>query len=127
MITGLHHIAIICSDYNKSKHFYHEILGFEIIAENYRAARNSWKLDLRVNAYTAIELFSLEDAPPRLSYPEGRGLRHICFSVKDLDTTIKKLSALGITFEAIRTDEYTGKRFVFFADPDDLPIELYEQ
>lgn len=127
MITGVNHIAIICSDYNKSKHFYHEILGFEIIAENYRATRNSWKLDLRVNAQTAIELFSFEDAPPRLSYPEGRGLRHICFSVTNLDATIKKLSALGITFEAIRIDEYTGKRFVFFADPDDLPIELYEQ
>lgn len=127
MITGVHHIAIICSDYHKSKHFYHEILGFEIIAENYRAARNSWKLDLRVNEHTAIELFSFEDAPPRLSYPEASGLRHICFSVKDLDATIKKLSALGVTFEAIRIDEYTGKRFVFFADPDDLPIELYEQ
>lgn len=126
MITGINHIAIICSDYNKSKHFYHTILGFEIIAENYRSERDSWKLDLRVNADTAIELFSFPNVPERPSYPEARGLRHLCFSVDQLDETIKSLEQKGIVFEPVRTDIYTQKRFVFFADPDGLPIELYE-
>lgn len=126
MITGINHIAIICSDYNKSKHFYHTILGFEIIAENYRSERDSWKLDLRVNANSAIELFSFPNAPERPSYPEARGLRHLCFSVDHLDETIKALEQKGIVFELVRKDIYTQKRFVFFADPDGLPIELYE-
>ena len=126
MITGINHIAIICSDYNKSKHFYHTILGFEIIAENYRSERDQWKLDLRVNADTAIELFSFPNVPERPSYPEARGLRHLCFSVDQLDETIKSLEQKGIVFEPVRTDIYTQKRFVFFTDPDGLPIELYE-
>ncbi len=126
MIKGIHHIAIICSDYNRSKYFYSQILGFEIIAENYREFRNSYKLDLKVDANTAIELFSFPGAPPRKSYPEACGLRHLCFAVDDLDETIKTLSQKGIVFEQIRIDEYTNKRFVFFNDPDGLPIELYE-
>lgn len=126
MITGIHHIAIICSDYRRSRTFYTEVLGFEILAENYREERNSYKLDLKVNEDTAIELFTFPDAPPRSSYPESRGLRHICFAVDDLDKTMLELSQKGITFQEIRTDEYTHKRFVFFSDPDELPIELYE-
>ena len=126
MIKGIHHIAIICSDYMRSKYFYTEVLGFEIIAENYRENRNSYKLDLKVDENTAIELFSFPDAPPRNSYPEAHGLRHLCFAVDDLDETIKTLSLKGIVFQEIRIDEYTQKRFVFFEDPDGLPIELYE-
>jgi glyoxylase I family protein len=126
MITGIHHIAIICSDYAVSKHFYHTILGFEIVGEHFRAERNSWKLDLKVSAFLQIELFSFPNAPERPSYPEALGLRHLCFSVADLDKAITHLNENGISTEPIRVDEYTGKRFVFFADPDKLPIELYE-
>lgn len=106
--------------------FYSVILGFPVVAENYRAERQSWKLDLRVNAQTQIEIFSFPGAPARLSRPEALGLRHISFAVDDLDATIDKLSAAGIIFEPVRTDEFTDQRFVFFADPDGLPIELYE-
>ena len=126
MITGIHHIAIICSDYAASKHFYHTILGFEIVGEHFRAARNSWKLDLKVSGSQQIELFSFPNAPERPSYPEALGLRHLCFSVADLDKAVTHLNENGISTEPIRVDEYTGKRFVFFADPDKLPIELYE-
>jgi len=127
MIKGVHHIAIICSDYARSKAFYTEILGLEILAENYRKNRNSYKLDLKVDENTAIELFSFPNAPPRSSFPEACGLRHLCFVVDDLEKTIKTLSQKGILFEEIRIDEYTQKHFVFFADPDGLPIELYER
>ncbi len=126
MIKGIHHIAIICSDYERSKRFYHEQLSLPIIAENYRVDRNSWKLDLRVNAFEAIELFSFENAPERPSYPEAKGLRHLCFAVEDVEAAVTKFSSKGIVFETIRIDEYTGKKFVFFCDPDGLPIELYE-
>ncbi len=126
MIKGIHHIAIICSDYVRSKAFYTEKLGFGILAENFREDRNSYKLDLKVDEKTAIELFSFPDAPPRNSYPEACGLRHLCFAVDDLDETIKTLSLKGIVFQEIRIDEYTKQRFVFFSDPDGLPIELYE-
>ena len=127
MINSIHHIAIICSDYTFSKHFYSEVLGFKILAENYRADKNSWKLDLQINDQTNIELFSFINSPERLSYPEAVGLRHICFSVEDLEEVIKKLKLKGIVFEEIRIDEYTDKKFVFFEDPDGLPIELYEK
>lgn len=126
MIKGIHHIAIICSNYQVSKHFYNHILGFEIIAENYRKETNSWKLDLRVNNVIQIELFCFPDAPERPSYPEAAGLRHVCFGVTKLDDLMMVLASKGVVFEPIRTDVYTGKRFVFFADPDKLPIELYE-
>lgn len=125
MIKGIHHIAIICTDYHRSKDFYTRILGFEIIAENYRAARDSWKLDLRVDAHTAIELFSFPFPPPRPSHPEAAGLRHIAFGVDDIDGMIAHLQAHDIPCEPMRIDAFTGRRFTFFADPDGLPIELY--
>jgi glyoxylase I family protein len=126
MIKAIHHIAIICSDYEKSKHFYAEVLGFPIIRETYRAERHSYKLDLQVSDMVAIELFSFPDPPPRPSRPEACGLRHLAFAVIDLDATITELQAKGIELEPIRLDELTHKRFVFFRDPDGLPLELYE-
>lgn len=125
-ISGLHHVAVICSDYPTSKQFYTEILGLRIVSEIYRAERDSWKLDLEIPGGTQIEVFSFPGAPPRPSYPEARGLRHIAFLVDDLDNEVASLVAKDIPVEEIRRDELTGKRFTFFADPDGLPIELYE-
>ncbi|MCE3295027.1 MAG: hypothetical protein K0R65_741 [Crocinitomicaceae bacterium] len=127
MLNKLHHIAIICSDYERSKRFYTQILGLEILREAYREERNSWKLDLALNGNYIIELFSFPDPPGRLSQPEGTGLRHLAFEVENLEKEIARLQKSGISCEAIRTDEFTGKRFTFFADPDELPVELYEQ
>lgn len=126
LLKGLHHIAIICSDYQKSKHFYTTILGFSIIQEVYREERQSYKLDLALNGEYIIELFSFPNPPNRLSQPEANGLRHIAFRVDDIETVIKHLSLHSIITEPIRVDEFTGKKFTFFSDPDDLPIELYE-
>lgn len=126
MITGLHHIAIICSDYARSKDFYTRILGFEIIAEHYRAERDSYKLDLVHASQVRIELFSFKHPPERPSYPEACGLRHLAFSTENIEAAIARLQALGVSCEPVRTDIYTGKKFTFFADPDLLPIELYE-
>jgi len=126
MIQAIHHVAIICSDYAQSKHFYTQILGFEIIEETYRAERNSYKLDLRVGKQGQIELFSFPNAPDRPSYPEAQGLRHLAFAVEDLDSQVDKLNNAGITTEPVRVDEITNKRFTFFQDPDNLPLELYE-
>jgi len=126
-VSGLHHIAIICSNYPVSKRFYTEILGFEILSEFHRAERDSYKLDLQIPGGTQIELFSFPAAPERLTYPESRGLRHLAFTVRDLDGEVAGLTAGGVTVEEIRVDELTGKRFTFFADPDGLPIELYEE
>lgn len=125
-INKLHHIAIICSDYTQSLKFYTEVLGFEIIKENYRATRQSYKTDLALNGEYLIELFSFPDAPSRPSYPEARGLRHIAFEVNNLEEALYELETKSIPHEDIRTDEYTGKRFAFFEDPDHLPIEFYE-
>jgi glyoxylase I family protein len=125
--TGFHHVAVICSDYEKSKRFYVDILGFEVIRETYRAARNSYKLDLRVGEKDAIELFSFPDPPVRSSRPEACGLRHLAFEVEDIDATVAYLQAQGIQPEPIRLDELTGKRFTFFSDPDQLPLEIYER
>lgn len=125
-LEAVHHIAIICSDYEQSKRFYTEILGFQIDREVFREARGSYKLDLSLNGQYLIELFSFPSPPPRVSRPEACGLRHIAFKVSDIETAIAALNAQGIEPEPIRTDEFTGKRFTFFADPDDLPIELYE-
>lgn len=122
---GFHHVAIICSDYDRSKHFYTQILGFPIIQETFRAERNSYKLDLRVGQ-GAIELFSFPDPPDRPSRPEACGLRHLAFAVADLDQTVAELQSKGVELEPIRLDELTGKRFTFFKDPDNLPLELYE-
>ena len=125
-IVSVHHIAIICSDYNKSKSFYTDVLGFTIIREVYRKERDSYKLDLALNNHYTIELFSFPTPPVRVSRPEACGLRHIAFAVNDLDTTVLALQSKDVSVEPIRVDEYTGKRFTFIADPDDLPIEFYE-
>ena len=126
MFNRIHHIAIICSDYEISKGFYVDKLGFTILAEIYRAERKSYKLDLAVNGLYQIELFSFENPPARPSRPEAQGLRHLAFEVDDIEVEIMRLNATGITTEPIRVDEFTGKRFTFFADPDGLPLELYE-
>ncbi len=126
MLQSIHHIAIICSDYERSKHFYTHILGLEVVREVYRAERNSYKLDLAVNGVYQIELFSFPNPPARPSRPEAQGLRHLAFAVTDLEAAIAQLTAEGVETEPIRTDEWTSRRFTFFADPDDLPIELYE-
>lgn len=127
MLKSVHHIAIICSDYQKSKAFYTQILGCEILAENYREERSSYKLDLMLNGVYCIELFSFPDPPKRVSRPEASGLRHLAFSVENLDGAIAKLAGKGVVCEPVRIDEFTGKRFTFFSDPDGLPIELVEQ
>ena len=124
--VGVHHIAIICSDYDRSKHFYVNVLGFPIIREVYRAARQSYKLDLQVGNHTQLELFSFPQPPQRLQFPEACGLRHLAFAVPDLDEAIADLTAKGIEIEPVRIDELTDKRFTFFKDPDNLPLELYE-
>lgn len=126
ILHSLHHIAIICSDYERSKKFYTEMLGFTIIQEVYRAERASFKLDLALNGTYLIELFSFPDPPHRVSRPEARGLRHLAFAVKNIEESIAHLIKSGVNPEPIRVDENTGKRFTFFSDPDDLPIELYE-
>lgn len=125
-INRIHHIAIICSDYQTSKQFYTAILGFEVEREVFREARNSWKLDLKVAGKYQIELFSFPDPAPRPSRPEAAGLRHLAFEVSDLDKAILFLSTKNVQTEPVRVDEFTGKRFTFFADPDGLPLELYE-
>lgn len=125
-LHSLHHIAIICSDYEQSKTFYTKILGFTIIQEVYRAERDSYKLDLALNGTYLIELFSFPDPPKRVSRPEACGLRHLAFAVENIDESIAFLVKSGVSPEPIRTDENTEKRFTFFADPDDLPIELYQ-
>ena len=126
-IEKFHHVAIICSDYERSKHFYVEILSFPIIQETFRAERNSYKLDLRVGDRDQIELFSFPEPPPRPSRPEAQGLRHLAFSVADLEQTVAHLTSQGVAVEESRLDYLTGKRFAFFQDPDGLPLELYER
>ncbi|WP_029284936.1 VOC family protein [Pedobacter sp. R20-19] len=126
MFNRIHHIAIICSDYERSKKFYVNKLGFTILAEVYREERKSYKLDLAVNGLYQIELFSFENPPARPSRPEAQGLRHLAFEVDDIEKEINRLSDAGIITEPVRIDEFTGKRFTFFSDPDGLPLELYE-
>lgn len=125
-LQAVHHVAIICSDYQRSKNFYINILGCRMIAEHYREERKSYKLDLAINDRYCIELFSFPDPPPRVSRPEAAGLRHLAFAVGKLEPAIQWLNDNGIQTEPIRTDEFTQKRFIFFSDPDDLPLELYE-
>ncbi|ADF52221.1 MAG: VOC family protein [Zunongwangia sp.] len=127
MLKSVHHIAIICSDYPASKKFYSEILELEIIREVYRKERDSYKLDLALNGEYIIELFSFPNSPKRPSHPEALGLRHLAFAVDDLANMILKLNSKGIKTEDIRMDPQTGKKFTFFSDPDDLPLELYEE
>lgn len=126
LLNAVHHIAIICSDYVRSKKFYTEILGLQIISEVYREERNSYKLDLALNGQYIIELFSFPDPPSRPSRPEAVGLRHLAFHVNDIELVVHHLSGFGIETEAIRIDPYTHKKFTFFNDPDGLPLELYE-
>ncbi|MBC3907105.1 SMU1112c/YaeR family gloxylase I-like metalloprotein [Undibacterium umbellatum] len=126
MLKRIHHAAIICSDYRTSKDFYTRILGLSVIAETYRAERVSYKLDLALPDGSQIELFSFPDAPPRVSRPEAQGLRHLAFEVDDVSACKTILEAQGLEVEDIRMDELTGQHFVFFADPDGLPLELYE-
>ena len=127
LLRKIHHIAIICSDYQKSKVFYMDVLGLTVLNETYRAERESFKLDLALNGKYIIELFSFPDPPKRASRPEATGLRHLAFEVPDLEKMMERLNEKKIPVENIRIDEHTGKRFTFFADPDGLPIELYEQ
>ncbi|MFZ4861855.1 VOC family protein [Sphingobacterium sp. Mn56C] len=125
-LKGIHHIAIIVSDYQRSKHFYTEILGLSVIQETYREGRDSYKLDLALNDHYVIELFSFPAYVPRPSFPEALGLRHLAFAVEDIESWIVKLENQGIKTEGIRIDEITERKFTFFQDPDGLPLELYE-
>lgn len=125
-ILRTHHVAVICSDYPRSKHFYTNVLGLPVVSEVYRQERDSYKLDLRLPDNTQIELFSFPNPPKRLSYPEACGLRHLAFEVADIEQAVKDLESHGVVVEKIRVDEFTGKGFTFFADPDGLPLELYE-
>ncbi|MEW9671114.1 VOC family protein [Ammoniphilus sp. 3BR4] len=126
IINKIHHVAIICSDYETSKHFYVHILGCKVIQETYRKERDSYKLDMLAGE-SQIELFSFPHPPERPSYPEARGLRHLAFQVDNVEEAVEYLQSEGVNVEPIRTDDLTGKRFTFFADPDQLPIELYEK
>lgn len=124
-LNKIHHIAIIGSDYQKSKHFYVDLLGFKVIRENYREDRDDYKIDLQCGDLE-IELFIIKDAPKRLSYPEASGLRHLAFAVNDVEATVNELKVKGIESEPIRIDTYTHKKMTFFFDPDGLPLEIHE-
>ncbi|PRO73583.1 VOC family protein [Alteromonas alba] len=126
MFDAIHHVAIICNDYPISKAFYQQVLGFQVVAENYRAERDSYKCDLALADGTQIELFSFPGAPARPSRPEAQGLRHLAFKVSDIDTAIQHLADHQVECEPVRVDPYTQRRFTFFSDPDGLPLELYE-
>jgi len=127
VLKSIHHVAIICSDYESSKHFYTVILGMKVIAENYRESRNSYKLDLKLPGGGQIELFSFPNSPDRPSFPEALGLRHLAFCVDSVELMSDHLQSNNIAVEPIRVDEFTNKKFTFFNDPDGLPLELYEQ
>lgn len=126
-LVNVHHIALIVSDYEAAKVFYTQTLGLTIISEVYRAERQSYKLDLAVNGHYQLELFSFPNPPKRLSHPEATGLRHLAFAVTDLDAAVAHLTGQGVATEPIRVDQHTGRRFTFFADPDGLPLEFYEE
>ena len=126
-ILRLHHVAVIASDYQRSKHFYTEVLGFRVVSEFYRAERQSYKLDLALPGGGQIELFSFPNPPPRPSRPEACGQRHLAHAVADQDAAMQSIVSHGLPVEPVRIDELTGKRYTFFADPDGLPIEFYEQ
>lgn len=127
MFNRIHHIAIICSNYEVSKKFYVDKLGFKVLGEVYREERKSWKLDLAVNDVYQIELFSFPEPSARPSRPEAAGLRHLAFEVDDVENVMNELNLKGIETEPIRIDEFTGKKFTFFTDPDGLPLELYQK
>ena len=125
-LSRIHHIAIIVSDYEASKDFYVNKLGFQIVRENYRPERNDWKLDLKVNEITELEIFGVKNPPARVTRPEAAGLRHLAFFTDNIEETVAELKEKGVVTEPIRVDEFSGKKFTFFADPDGLPIELHE-
>lgn len=124
--SAIHHVAIIVSDYEVSREFYVERLGFEVVRENWRPEKRDWKLDLRVNPTTELEIFAPENPPARPSYPEACGLRHLAFRVGDIEAAVAELAERGIECEPVRTDDFTGERMTFFSDPDGLPLELHE-
>ena len=126
-LNKVHHIAVICSDYQQSLDFYTRILGLKVLAEHYRESRDSYKTDLALGDEYVIELFSFPSPPPRVTNPEAAGLRHLAFEVDNIAETVAELDALGVAHEEVRTDEFTGKHFLFFQDPDGLPIEVYEK
>lgn len=126
-LNKIHHVAVLCSDYAKSKAFYSEVLGLEVLSENYRAERESYKTDLALNGEFVVELFSFPHPPKRLSRPEAAGLRHLAFEVDDVEATLAEVAAKGVPHEQVRIDPFSGKKFVFCFDPDDLPIEFYER
>lgn len=126
LLSGIHHVAVICSDYQKSKAFYTEVLGLSVIAEHYREARHSYKCDIALPDGSQLELFSFPNPPVRPSRPEAAGLRHLAFKVTNIDDYVAYLATQGVECEAIRVDPYTNQRFTFFQDPDQLPLELYE-
>lgn len=123
----IHHVALIVSDYEQSKRFYTDVLGLCILAEHYRAERDSWKLDLGIGGEYVLELFSFPNPPPRPTRPEACGLRHLAFAVDDVAAERRRLLQRGVVCEAVRIDEYTDKPFFFIADPDGLPIEFYQE
>lgn len=125
-LNAIHHIAIIASDYQRSKAFYCDVLGFRLMGEVYREARGSWKGDLALQDRYTIELFSFPEPPARVSHPEACGLRHLAFTVPDVAAAVATLADKGVVCEPIRIDELTGKQCTFFADPDGLPLELYQ-
>ena len=125
-LSSVHHIAIIVSDIEKAREFYIEKLGFEVIRENYRKERDDWKLDLRVDEHTELEIFAEKNPPKRVNRPEACGLRHLAFRVESVEETVKELAEMGIECEPIRTDSYTGEKMTFFFDPDGLPLEIHE-
>lgn len=126
-LNKVHHIAVICSDYQRSLDFYTRIFGLKVLAEHYRESRDSYKTDLALGDEYVIELFSFPSPPPRVTNPEAAGLRHLAFEVDSIAETVAELDALGVAHEEVRTDEFTGKHFLFFQDPDGLPIEVYEK
>ena len=126
-LNKLHHVAIICSDYRRSLDFYTRVLGMSVLAEHYRESRKSYKTDLALGNEYVIELFSFPSPPPRVTRAEAAGLRHLAFEVDNIVQTMNELEAMGVAHEVVRTDEYTGKHFLFFEDPDGLPIEVYEK
>lgn len=126
-LNKIHHVAVICSDYERSKRFYVDVLGLKIVSEHYRKECDSWKADCWLGETYVVELFSSPNPPARPSRPEAVGLRHLAFEVDDVAAAVGVVEGKGVACEPIRTDEYTGKRFVFFSDPDGLPIELYEK
>ena len=125
-LSSIHHIAIIVSNIRKAKEFYVQKLGFKVIRENYRAERDDWKLDLRVNEHTELEIFAEKNPPQRVNHPEACGLRHLAFQVESVEKTVEELEALGVECEPVRFDTYTGDKMTFFHDPDGLPIEIHE-